>query len=65
MLFNLTAREIDVLQLLKEGFNNTEISKKLFISTHTVKAHLENIYEKLNVHNRVQAVVFAIQKGII
>lgn len=65
MTFYLTDREIEVLKLLKEGLNNSEISEMLFISIHTVKAHLESIYNKLNVHNRVQAVVFALKNNII
>ena len=57
----LTTRELNVLKYLVQGFTNQEISNKLHISVHTVKAHLETIYEKLSVTNRVQACV----KGVL
>ena len=53
----LTPRELEVLDLLIYGYNNSKISEKLCISTHTTKAHISSIYEKLNVSNRVQATV--------
>ena len=53
----LTQRETEVLKLITMGFDNTEISRKMYISTHTVKAHIEHIYSKLGVHNRLQAVI--------
>ena len=53
----LTEREINVITYLKEGLTNKEIANNLSISIHTVKAHLESIYEKLQVKNRVQAVI--------
>ena len=56
----LTEREKNVLTLLALGCTNKEISEKLHISIHTTKAHLESIYEKWNVTNRVQAVIKAI-----
>ena len=43
---HLTEREFEVLQLVSQGYSNQEISKKIFVSSHTVKAHLENIYRK-------------------
>ena len=49
----LTLREIEVLKYLNEGFANKEISKKLFISSNTVKTHVKNIYIKLNVNKRI------------
>lgn len=61
----LTEREIEVLILLAEGKTNKEISKVLNITVHTVKAHLLNIYEKLNISSRVQAAIIAAQIGII
>lgn len=61
----LTKREIEVLNLAAQGYNNHVIAEKLFISTHTVKIHLENIFCKLEVHNRIQAAVLAIKKDII
>jgi len=62
---NLTEREKSVLKHLTNGLNNEEISKKLNISVHTTKAHLEAIYDKLKVHNRVQAVIKAVKTGLI
>lgn len=53
--YNLTAREADVLSLVKDGLSNEEIAKNLFISTHTVKSHMENIFKKLQVKNRTAA----------
>jgi len=53
----LTKREQEVLELLIQGYNNTEISNKLMITNHTTKAHVASIYEKLGVSNRVQATV--------
>lgn len=53
---NLSAREMDVLTLLSKGFLYKEIAEKLFISTGTVKQHIHNIYEKLHVQNRTEAI---------
>lgn len=52
-----TKREDQVIKLLIQGYNNNEISKRLMITTHTIKAHLASIYQKLGVVNRVQATV--------
>ena len=54
----LTKREAEVLDLLIKGKTNKEIASSLYISTHTVKAILEKLYEKLNIHNRVQLAVY-------
>lgn len=51
---HLTAREREIIQLVKKGFSNKEISEILFISVNTVKKHLQNLYEKLNVTNRTE-----------
>jgi len=63
--FQLTEREIQVLNSLGEGSNYQEIAETLFISVDTVRHHIRNIYKKLHVHSRSQAVAKAIRKGII
>ena len=62
---NLTERERNVLFYLAQGLTNEVIADKLHISVHTVKAHLEAIYEKLEVSNRVQASMKAVVLGVI
>jgi two-component system, NarL family, response regulator NreC len=62
---DLTAREQEVLALLADGDNNTEIGEKLNISPKTVARHRENIMSKLNMHSRTELVKYAIRKGII
>lgn len=62
---NLTERESNVLFYLAKGLTNEEIAEKLHISIHTVKAHLESIYDKLDVSNRIQAVIKALRFGWI
>jgi len=61
----LSEREIEVLQLIAEGFSNQEISSRLYLSLNTVKAHTRNIYGKLGVNNRTQAGARARALGII
>jgi LuxR family maltose regulon positive regulatory protein len=61
----LTNRELDVLDLLAQRLSNKEIAETLFISTTTVKGHLQNIYEKLNVSKRREAVEKALTFGIL
>lgn len=56
MAYDLSNRELEILALLSEGESNENIGRRLFISTGTVKWHLNNIYSKLNVKNRVQAI---------
>jgi LuxR family maltose regulon positive regulatory protein len=61
----LSEREIDVLQFLAKGLTNQVIATRLFLSIHTVKTHTRNIYSKLGVNNRTQAVSKARALGII
>lgn len=63
--FNLSGREKEVLNLLSDGNNYQEIGEKLFISVDTVRHHIRNIYKKLHVHSRSEAVAKAIRKGLI
>jgi len=56
---------MEVLQLLTEGLSNPEIARRLFIALPTVKSHTRNIYGKLDVHTRMQAVVQARALGIL
>jgi len=61
----LTDREMEVLQLVAEGLNNREIGQRLFISENTVKNHIRNILEKLHLHSRMEAVVYAVREKMI
>ncbi len=61
----LTAREKEILSLVAKGSSNSQIAQKLFVREVTVKTHLNSIYKKLNVDNRVQAVLLAQQTQII
>lgn len=61
----LTKREIEVLTLVIEGKSSKEVAEQLFVSKRTVDFHLANIYEKLNVSNRVQAFREATRRGLI
>jgi LuxR family maltose regulon positive regulatory protein len=61
----LSARELEVLQLLAEGYTNREIAERLYISLSTVKGHISNIIGKLLARNRTEAVARARQLGIL
>lgn len=52
----LSQREVEVLELLADGFSNQEVADKLFVSLNTAKTHISNIYTKLNVKRRTQAI---------
>jgi LuxR family maltose regulon positive regulatory protein len=61
----LSARELEVLRLIFAGLTNPEIAARLFLSLNTVKVHTRNIYGKLNVHNRAQAITRSRKLGIL
>jgi len=61
----LTAREQDVLQLLARGLRNKEIAARLYVSERTVNFHLANIYQKLNVSGRTEALSKALEQGLV
>jgi LuxR family maltose regulon positive regulatory protein len=61
----LSERELEILELLAEGLTNQEIASRLFLALNTVKTHSRNIYGKLNVHSRTQAVARAQALGLL
>jgi LuxR family maltose regulon positive regulatory protein len=61
----LSERELEVLQLIAEGLTNPEIAARLFLSLNTVKAHTRNIYGKLDVHSRTQAIGRSQKLGLL
>jgi len=62
---DVSGREREVLQLICEGATNREIAEKLIVSEHTVKVHLRNILNKLNLRNRQQIAAFAVHEGLV
>lgn len=64
-IYNLSEREKEILQLLSAGFEYKEIAQHLFISPNTVKKHAINIYEKLHVNGKAQALKIAYTKGLL
>ncbi|NLT68272.1 MAG: response regulator transcription factor [Acidobacteria bacterium] len=63
-VFNLTARELEVVQEVVSGYSNREIADRLTISEDTVKHHLSNIFNKVGVYNRLELALFAIHHGL-
>ncbi|MFC6154478.1 response regulator [Nocardioides yefusunii] len=61
----LTDRELQVLRLVAQGLNNREIAKRLFISENTVKNHVRNMLEKLQLHSRMEAVMYAVREKLL
>lgn len=59
----LTLREIEVLDCVAQGFSNREIAKALFVNEQTVKNHMTSIFRKLDVEDRVQALILSIKRG--
>jgi two-component system NarL family response regulator len=61
----LTDRELEVLRLVAKGLNNREAARELFISENTVKNHVRNILEKLQLHSRMEAVMYAVREKLL
>ena len=61
----LTDREVEILGLLTKGLSRREMAKQLVLSEHTVRHHLEHIYNKVGVSTRVGATLFAVEHGLL
>jgi DNA-binding NarL/FixJ family response regulator len=61
----LTGRELEIITLIAEGLPNKEIAQRLFIETQTVKNHVHNILDKLQLHNRFEAVQYAHERNLL
>jgi two-component system NarL family response regulator len=61
----LTERELEVLKLVARGMANKDIAAELFISENTVKNHVRNILEKLQLHSRMEAAMYAVRENLL
>ena len=61
----LSARELDVLRLLGEGFDNQTVAERLAVKLTTVRNHVQSIIEKLGVHSKLEAVISSMEEGVI
>jgi DNA-binding NarL/FixJ family response regulator len=62
---DLTARELDVLRLIHDGYRNKQIADKLSISENTVNFHIKNLVDKLQANDRTHAVTIALRRGLL
>ena len=65
LIADLTGREREVLELLVEGVSSGDISRRLHVSNHTVRTHVQNVLTKLQVHSRLEAAVLAVRSGSV
>jgi len=63
--WDLTARELEILQLLGEGLSNAAIAARLVVSVHTVRNHVQNLLSKLGAHSKLEALVIALREGLL
>ena len=61
----LTRRELEVLQLIRDGHKNKQVANQLSISENTVNFHIKNIVDKLGANNRTHAVMIAVRRGLL
>jgi two-component system, NarL family, response regulator LiaR len=61
----LTLREMEVLRLIVQGYNNHEIAQVLFVSERTISTHISNLLNKLHLGNRTQAALYAVREGLV
>ena len=61
----ISKREYEILELIAQGLSNQEIASKMFLSVHTIKTHITNLFTKLDVKRRTQAVVKAREMGLV
>lgn len=65
LLSDLSQRELDVLKLIAKGMSNDQIASTLFISPHTVKNHVSNVYRKMGMDDRTQVAITALRLGLV